>query len=182
MTKPTSFRLTPDDLARLTSLAQEGESQIGVLRRALEALAAAQSAQDAAPASSPHDALASRVDALQARLGARIAELEAWRASLAQIPPPSALPDALPAALPTAAPVARDALPGATPDALPVAKAALPAPGGYPLEVKRLALAMQDAGHPNQIIGQAILERTGRRPDSKNMTALLKSWRKALSS
>ncbi|MBP6260882.1 MAG: hypothetical protein KA204_04155 [Chromatiaceae bacterium] len=172
MTKPTSFRLTADDLARLASLALPGESQIGVLRRALAALAAAQTAQDTAPASSPHDALASRVDALQASLGARLAELEAWRDSLAQITPPtSALPDALPVALPPG-PVARDALPVATPDALP---------GAYPLEVKRLALAMQDRGHPNRVIGQAILDRTGRRPDSKNMTALLKSWRKVLS-
>ncbi len=57
----------------------------------------------------------------------------------------------------------------------------LTATQAYPLEVKREALAMQDAGQPNRVIGAFILEKTGRKPDSKNMGALLKQWRKALS-
>ncbi len=43
-----------------------------------------------------------------------------------------------------------------------------------------LALQMQDQGQPNRVIAAAILEQTGRKPDSKNMGALLRAWRKAL--
>ena len=174
--RPTSFRLTDDDLAKLASLAHPGEAQIAVIRRALVALGALERPQDAPAGSTPYAGLALQVNALQARLEA----LEAMMARLAPPALPGALPDALPDALPPPASVARDALPVATPGALPVAKSALPAPGSYPLEVKREALAMQDAGQPNRVIGAFILEKTGRQPDSKNMGALLKNWRKAL--
>lgn len=175
--RPTSFRLTDDDLAQLASLAHPGEAQIAVIRRALVALGALERPQDAPAGSTPYAGLALQVNALQARLEA----LEAMMARLAHAAPPGALPDALPDALPPPASVARDALPVATPNALPVAKDALPPPQAYPLAVKREALAMQDAGQPNRVIGAFILEKTGRQPDSKNMGALLKNWRKALS-
>ena len=175
--RPTSFRLTDDDLTQLASLAHPGEAQIAVIRRALVALGALERPQDAPAGSTPYVALAKQVNALQADLEAH----KAMPLSLAHAALPGALPDALPDALPPPASVARDALPVATPGALPVAKSALPAPGSYPLAVKREALAMQDAGQPNRVIGAFILERTGRQPDSKNMGALLKQWRKALS-
>ena len=175
--RPTSFRLTDDDLAQLASLAHPGESHISVIRRALIALAGSQTAQDAPAGSTPYVALAKQVNALQADLEAH----KAMPLSLAHAALPGALPPALPDALPPAASVARDALPVATPSALPVAKSALPPPQAYPVAVKREALAMQDAGQPNRVIGAFILERTGRQPDSKNMGALLKQWRKALS-
>ena len=175
--RPTSFRLTDDDLAKLTSLANPGESQISVIRRAMDALGALERPQDSPAALTPYVALAKQVNALQADLEAH----KAMPPSLAHAALPGALPPALPDALPPAGPVVRDALPIATPNALPVAKDALPPTVGYPVEVKRLALEMQDAGHPNRTIAAFILERTGRKPDSKNMGALLKQWRKALS-
>lgn len=66
MLKPTSFRLAPDTLARIKALARPGESSASVVARALEALEAAQTAQDAPPGS----ALAQRLTALEARLTA----------------------------------------------------------------------------------------------------------------
>ena len=170
--RPTSFRLTDDDLAKLASLANPGESHISVIRRALIALGALERPQDAPAGSTPYAGLALRVNALQARL-------EALEAMMARLAPP-ALPGALPDALPPPASVARDALPVATPNALPVAKSALPAPGGYPLELKVMAVKMKDAGRQNREIAEAIKARLGRCPDSKNMPALLKAWQKAL--
>lgn len=109
------------------------------------------------------------MDALQARLGARIAQLEEWRASLAQQPAP-----------PGATHLQLSAVQDSAPSAGHLQHTATQPPGAYPLEVKRLALQMQDQGQPNRAIAAVILERTGRQPDSKNMTALLRAWRKAL--
>lgn len=175
--RPTSFRLTDDDLAKLASLAHPGESQIAVIRRALVALAGSQRPKDAPAGSPPYAGLALQVNALQARLEA----LEAMMARLAPPALPGALPDALPDALPPPASVARDALPVATPSALPVAKSALPAPGGYPTEIKTMAIKLKAEGKQNREIAEAIKARLGRCPDSKNMTAILRQWQKALS-
>ena len=174
--RPTSFRLTDDDLAQLASLAHPGEAQIAVIRRALIALGALERPQDAPAGSTPYAGLALQVNALQADLEAH----KAMPLSLAHAALPGALPDALPDALPPPASVARDALPVATPNALPVAKSALPAPGGYPLELKVMAVKMKDAGRQNREIAEAIKARLGRCPNSKNMPALLRSWQKAL--
>ena len=159
-TKPTSFRLAPDALERLRTLAQPGESQSSVIARALAALAAPGPPQDAPAGSTPYAGLALRLDALQARLEA----LE----GLAYNAPGNALPVAQPVIQPPQN------------VAHPVIQPALQAAGAYPLEVKMLAIKMQDQGQPNRVIAAAILERTGRKPDSKNMGALLKNWRKAL--
>ena len=174
--RPTSFRLTDDDLAQLASLAHPGESHISVIRRALIALAGSQTAQDAPAGSTPYVALAKQVNALQADLEAH----KAMPPMLAHAALPGALPDALPDALPPPASVARDALPVATPNALPVAKDALPPTSSYPLELKVMAVKMKDAGRQNREIAEAIKARLGRCPNSKNMPALLRSWQKAL--
>ena len=150
-TPTLSLRLSLTTQARLRQARQPGESLDSAISRALDALAGSQTAQDSPAALTPYVALASRMDALQADLGARVAMLEDWRASLAPVSPP-----------------------GAT-------QAPLTATQAYPVAVKREALAMQDAGQPNRVIGAFILEKTGRQPDSKNMGALLKQWRKALS-
>ncbi len=158
--RPTSFRLTDDDLAKLASLANPGESHISVIRRALDALAGSQRPQDAPAGSTPYAGLALQVNALQARLEA----LE----GLAYHAPGYALP------------VAQPVIPPPQDVAQNVVQPVIPPPGAYPLEVKMLALQMQDQGQPNRVIAAAILERTGRKPDSKNMGALLRAWRKAL--
>lgn len=176
VTPTVSLRLSLATQERLRQARQPGESQDALISRALDALQARESPQDRPTGVTPHDALASRLDALQAR----IVELEVWRESL--------VPTTRPGAVHLQHNAGQDSAPGAvqlqhsaTQDvAQNVVQPATQAPGAYPLEVKRLALAMQDQGRPNRIIGQAILERTGRRPDSKNMTALLKSWRKTL--
>lgn len=174
--RPTSFRLTEDDLDKLTSLANPGESQISVIRRALAALAAPHRPQDGPAALTPYVALAKQVNALQADLEAH----KAMPPSLAHTALPGALPDALPDALPPASRVVHDALPVATPNALPVVHDALPASGGYPADIKMLAIKLKAEGKQNREIAEAIKARLGRCPDSKNMTALLKAWQKAL--
>lgn len=169
VTPTVSLRLSLATQERLRQARQPGESQDSVISRALDALQARERPQDSPAGSTRYDGLASRVDALQARLGARIAQLEEWRASLAQ--------PALPGAIQLQHTATQAPAPGVT---QPVTQDVTQAPGAYPLEVKRLALQMQDQGQPNRVIAAAILARTGRKPDSKNMGALLRAWRKAL--
>ena len=181
VTPTLSLRLSLTTQARLRQARQPGESLDSAISRALDALAGSQTAQDSPAALTPYVALASRMDALQADLGARVAMLEDWRASLAPVSPPGA----------TQAPLTATQAPAPSAVHLPLTATQEAAPGAvhlpltatqaYPLEVKREALAMQDAGQPNRVIGAFILEKTGRQPDSKNMGALLKQWRKALS-
>ena len=165
VTPTVSLRLSLTTQARLRQARQPGESLDSAISRALDALAGSQTAQDSPAALTPYVALASRMDALQADLGARVAMLEDWRASLAPVSPPGATQAPLTAT--------QEAAPGVT-------HLQHSATQAYPLAVKREALAMQDAGQPNRVIGAFILEKTGRKPDSKNMGALLKNWRKAL--
>ena len=180
ITPTVSLRLSPTTQERLRQARQPGESQDSLISRALDALAGPQTTKDGPAAMTPYVAMASRLDALEARLEAHIVNHGESPPSLA----PTALPGAGHLSLTatqTPPPSAghlqhsagQDAAPGAT--QLP-----LTATQAYPLEVKRLALAMQDQGNPNRTIAAFILERTGRKPDSKNMGALLKQWRKAL--
>ena len=76
--RPTSFRLTDDDLTQLASLAHPGEAQIAVIRRALIALGALERPQDAPAGSTPYAGLALQVNALQARLEALEAMMAGW--------------------------------------------------------------------------------------------------------
>lgn len=173
---PTSFRLSDDDLARLRRLAQPGESRAKVISRALVALEGHQSPQDGAAAPTHYAGMGTRVDASETGLEARVSALEAWQASLATAPQPVA-PPAIPVVQPVVHPVVQKAIGVVQPVVQNVAQ-----PWVYPLEVKRLALAMQANGQPNRVIAGFILRETGRKPDSKNMGALLKNWRKALGS
>ena len=152
MTTPSvSLRLSPATQERLRQARQPGESQDSLITRAL--------------------------DALQASLEARIAKLEDWRASLAKLTPPGATQLQHSAIQAPATGVTQPAI-------QPVIQAGRTATQdvtqAYPAEVKMLALKMQDEGQPNRVIAAAILEQTGRKPDSKNMGALLRAWRKAL--
>lgn len=184
VTPTVSLRLSLATQERLRQARQPGESHDALIGRLLDALGALERPQDSPAGSDPHAGLASRVDALQARLGARIAQLEEWRASLAQQPAPPGATHLQHSA--TQAPaqgvthLQLSAVQDSAPSAGHLQHTATQPPGAYPLEVKRLALQMQDQGQPNRAIAAAILERTGRKPDSKNMGALLRAWRKAL--
>jgi hypothetical protein len=50
----------------------------------------------------------------------------------------------------------------------------------YPVEVRRLAVAMADAGKSSREIVEAIREKVGRAPDVGNVKKLIKGWRSAL--
>ena len=155
MLKPTSFRLAPDTLARIKALARPGESSASVVARALEALEAAQTAQDAPPGS----ALAQRLTALEARLTA----LEAGSSAVAHdaLQPPEGR-----------ATVKTDSGRPASQD-----KATGRATGNYPPEVRRLAVQLADAGTAPVVIRARIGEACGRAPDSKNIGKLIRHWR-----
>ena len=169
VTPTVSLRLSLATQERLRQARQPGESHDALIGRLLDALGALERPQDSPAGSDPHAGLALQVNALQARLEARIGQLEEWRASLAQQP-------ALPGATHLKHSATQAPAPGVT---QPAIQDVTQPPGAYPLEVKRVALQMQDQGQPNRVIGAFILERTGRKPDSKNIGALLKNWRKA---
>ena len=182
MTTPSvSLRLSPATQERLRQARQPGESQDSLITRALDALQALESPQDSPAGSTPHDALAWRLEALQASLEARIAKLEDWRASLAKLTPPGATQLQHSAIQAPATGVTQPAIQPVIQAGRTAAQdVTQPATQAYPAEVKMLALKMQDEGQPNRVIAAAILEQTGRKPDSKNMGALLRAWRKAL--
>ncbi len=161
VTPTVSLRLSLATQERLRQARQPGESQDSLITRALDALQALERPQDSPAGSAPYAGIALRLDALQARLEAL--EGLAYHASGNVLQP--AIQDAIQPPQDVTHPVTQDVT---------------QAPGAYPLEVKRLALKMQDQGQPNRVIAAAILERTGRKPDSKNMGALLRAWRKAL--
>ena len=180
VTPTVSLRLSVTTQARLRQARQPGESLDSAISRALDALAGPQTAQDSPAALTPYVAMASRMDALEARLEAHIVNHGESPASLAPVSPPGAVHLQHGAAQGQAGEVGhlqhtatQEAAPGVT-------HLQHSATQAYPLAVKREALAMQDAGQPNRVIGAFILEKTGRQPDSKNMGALLKNWRKAL--
>jgi hypothetical protein len=50
----------------------------------------------------------------------------------------------------------------------------------YPIEVQQLAIDMADAGRSSREIVEAIREKVGRAPDTRNMAKLIKNWRAAL--
>ena len=83
-TRPTSFRLSQETLARLRALAQPHEPAAQVIARALLALEAQDAAQDSSAAPPPGSALAQRLAALEARLAA----LEAPSVSTAPVASP----------------------------------------------------------------------------------------------
>lgn len=180
ITPTVSLRLSLATQERLRQARRPGESQDALIRRALDALAAPQTAKDGPAVSDPCVGIAEAVSASEARLEARMAMmLKDALASLAPSPP-GAVHLQHSAGQPSAPGVLHlspSATQGPAPSAGHLQHSATQA---YPLEVKREALAMQDAGHPNRVIAAFILERTGRKPDSKNMGALLKNWRKAL--
>ena len=181
ITPTVSLRLSLTTQARLRQARQPGESLDSAISRALDALAGSQTAQDSPAALTPYVALSSRMDALQADLGARVAMLEDWRASLAPVSPPGATQAPL-TATQSPAPSAGHLPLTATQDAAPGATH-LPLTAGqaYPLEIKSLAIKLKAEGKQNREIAEAIKARLGRCPDSKNMTAILRQWQKALS-
>ena len=177
VTPTVSLRLSLATQERLRLARQPGESQDALISRALDALAGHQTAKDSPAGATPYAGLALRLDSLQDRLEV----LENWRRM-------GEAPDATHPAMQEVIQAGRTATQEATQPAMqppqgvtrPAIQPVAQPPGAYPPEVKRLALEMQDQGQPNRIIAAAILERTGRKPDGKNMTALLKNWRKAL--
>ena len=158
VTPTVSLRLSLATQERLRQARQPGESHDALIGRALDALQAHERPQDSPAGSDPHAGLASRVDALQARLGARIAQLEEWRASLAQQPAPPGATHLQHSATQAPAPgVTQPAIQPPQDVTHPVTQDVTQPPGAYPLEVKRLALQMQDQGQPNRVIAAAIL-------------------------
>ena len=157
MATPTSsFRLPPETLELLRSLAWPGESLAGVIVRAALALETAQ-------AKAPNDELARRLEAIETRLE----QLERGNTPVLQDRPPCHTP------------VTQD---GGTQDtaAQPRKPRAVPvSQGGYPVDVQKMALAMADRGEPPAAIRAAIVEACGKSPSRKNLQTSLKAWRRA---
>lgn len=174
--KPTSFRLAPDTLARLKSLAQPHEPLAQVIARALIALETQEQAQDVAVVPVSVQNLIDRMDGLEVRLDAleasgALTRLEAYFAGSA-----SALQN-------SSANVAHNAL--QAPDSRATASdntsqnedTGRATGSAYPPEVRRMAVALADSGTAPSEIRQRIMDACGRAPHRASLARLLRQWR-----